>query len=476
MSVQVPVSVPGVQGGTIDLQFATQQNAQLAGQLLDQIYAAARAARLTVQNAPTAPFLVPGELGLFTLGDAGGVMNQGPNAATVPTGYVGIVDAFEHMSATITGAANQFNETVFSGQGGLTFYLNGGSGTVIAGGGNNVIAPGAGAPVTGGSWSILLDGGNNTVVGTAGNFFIDDGSGGAAGSNLIFLGSGNETVQSWGSDIIVAAPGGNAVVATFGRGTVFYGSNGASEIFNQGADDIFVQGGGQETVFAQATGGLYFGNAGALTFLSAPGTDSTVVAGQGAAALYGAPNTHGVFFVGPGQFMLDGGSGNQTVVGTAGFSASAVMFSENGGSLTLFGNTDNNLLVAGAGNATLNAGGTSGNDAFFAGTGNDSIVASSGTNFIAGGPGSDTLIGGSGANLFDVNHAFAAGGNELIANWNTTDQLYLFGYGAATGNGGLPSGTTVAVVNGSEVMTLSDGTRITFLGVSSASTAQIQTG
>lgn len=393
----------------------------------------------------------------------------------MPAGYLGIVDAFANAPATITGAAFQFNESVFSGQGGLTFYMNGGSGTVIAGGGNNVIAPGPGAPVTGGSWNILLDGGNNTVVGSDGNFFIDDGSSGAAGSNLIFLGSGHETVQSWGNDIVVAAPGGDAVIATFGRGAVIYGNNGPSEIFNQGPDDVIVQSGGPETVFAQATGGLYFGNSGTLAFLSAPGIDSTVVAGVGSAVLYGAPNTYSVCFVGPGAFMLDDGGGNATVVGSGGYSHSAVLFSENGGALTLFGNTDNNLLIAGTGNTTLNAGGSSGNDAFFAGTGNDSIVAGSGTNFIGAGPGSDTLVGGSGGNLFDVNRAFAAGGNEFVGSWTAKDQLYLFGYGAPTGRGGLPAGTSVAVVNGSEVMTLSDGTRITFLGVSSAGSAQIHT-
>ena len=57
----------------------------------------------------------------------------------------------------------------------------------------------------------------------------------------------------------------------------------------------------------------------------------------------------------------------------------------------------------------------------------------------------------------------------------SNSRLAAFRKPAATGTGGLPQGTTVAVVNGSEVLTLSDGTRITFLGVSSANTAQIHT-
>ena len=469
------MTVPGALGGTIDLQFATQQNAQLAGQLLDQIYAAASTRQINIQNAPTAPFQVPGMLGEFTLGDAGGAPNSGPNSATVPLGYLAIIDAFTNAPATITGANSQFNESVFSGQGGLTFFLNGGSGSVIAGGGNNMIAPGPGAPATGGNWSIWLDGGSNTVDATTGAFFIDDGSSGAAGNNMIFLGSGDDTVQSWGIDEIVAAPGGSAVIAVFHAGTAVYGNSGPSEIYNLGGNDTIVQDGGPETVYAQATGGLYYGGAGALTFVSGPNVDSTVVAGVGSAVLYGAPNANSLFFVGPGQFMLDGGSGNQTVVGAAGVSGGALMFSENGGSLTLFGNTDNNFLVAGSGNATLNAGAASGSNVFFAGTGNDAIIAGSGANVIAGGPGSDTLVGGAGTNLFEVTRAFAAGGSELIGNWSASDQLYLFGYGAATGHRGLPAGASVAVVNGSEVLTLSDGTRITFLGVSGVRPAQFHT-
>jgi Ca2+-binding RTX toxin-like protein len=465
----VPVpTVPGMQGGTIGLQFATQQNAQLAAQLLDQIYAAASQGRLNIQDDPTAPPQNADDLSVFVLGG----VNSDSDTATVPFGYFGIIDAFTNEPATITGAPGQLNESVLSGQGGLTFYLNGGSGTLIAGGGNNVVALGPNAPqTTGYNWTLLFDGGDNTVYATAGHFFIDDGSSGAAGRNLLFLGSGDDTVQSWGEDVIVAAPGGEATITTFAPGTVVYGNTGPSEVCNQGGNDTIVQGGGEETVFAQATGGVYFGNTGPLTFVSSPYINSTVIAGQGSAVLYGAPG-NSVFFVGSGQFLLDGSSGNQTVVG-AGVSGSAVLFSENGGSLTLFGNTDGNLLVAGGGNVTLNAGGASGNDVFFAGTGSDSIVAGTGNNFIVGGPGSDTLIGGSGTNLFQLVQGFDGGGNELIGNWNEADQLDLFGYGAA-GPNGLPAGAAVTVVNGSEVLALPDGTRITFWGVSSVNPAQFR--
>jgi Ca2+-binding RTX toxin-like protein len=468
----VPVTtVPGVLGGTIDLQFSTQQNAQLAAQLLHEVYAAAAAGILDVRNTPTNPPAGSGDIDEFTIGDQGGVPNTGQNAATVPSGYTFIVDAFTAAPATVTGAPGQLNEAVLSGQGGLTFFTNGGSGTVLAGGGNNLVAPGPGAPDAASSWTLLFDGGSNTVSGPVGNLFIDDGSSTTAGSNRIFLGSGADTVLSWGIDLIVAAPGGNAVIDVYHAGSSVYGNSGNTEVLNLGGEDTVVQGSGQATLFAGATGGLYFGGGGALTFLAAPNTDSTVVAGVGNATLY-ANASNDLFFVGGGPFMLAGGSGSQTVVGTSGFSGSAVIFSEGGGSAVLFGNTDGNQLIAGAGNVTLNAGGASGNEVFFAGTGNDLIVGSSGSNFIMAGPGDDTMVGGAGVNLFQVARGVATGGSELIANWTAADQLYLPGYGAA-GPHRLPAGAAITVVKGSAVLSLDDGTRITFLGVSNVSTHQI---
>ena len=468
----VPVTtVPGVLGGTIDLQFTTQQNAQLAAQLLSEVYAAAGSGTLDVENTPTGPPSGTGDTEEFTIGDQGGIVNSGPNAATVPSGYAFIIDAFTDAPATVTGARGQLNEAVLSGQGGLTFFTNGGSGTVLAGGGNNLVAPGPGVPDAASSWTLLFDGGSNTISGPVGNLFIDDGSSSVAGQNQIFLGSGSDTVLSWGIDLIVVAPGGNALIDVYHAGSSVYGNNGNMEVLNLGGEDTVVQGSGPATMFAGATGGLYFGGGGVLTFLAAPGTDSTVVGGDGNATLF-ANASNDLFFVGGGQFILAGGSGNQTVVGTTGFSGNAVIFSEGGGSVVLFGNTDGNELVAGAGNVTLNAGGASGGEVFFAGTGDDLIVGSSGTNFIQAGPGNDTLVGGTGVNVFQVGHGVATGGSELIANWNAADHLYLPGYGAAGANG-LPAGAAITVVNGSAVLSLDDGTQITFLGVSRVSTAQL---
>jgi Ca2+-binding RTX toxin-like protein len=461
------VTVPGVRQGvpadyaTITLQYQTQQNANIAIQLLSQIYAAAAGGTLTVKNdAETAtPGPNPTTLSEFTIGDSGGLQNTGPTEGTVPTGYLGIADGYTNQAATITGAPGQVNETVVAG-GGLTFLTNGGSGTVISGQGNNLVAGS-------GDWTVRFDGGNNTVFAGSGNFFIDDGSASTTGANLIFLGSGNDVVQSWGNDVIVAAPGGTALVATFTTGSVFFGNTGPSTYENLGGNDTFVAGGGNDTVFAEASGGTYFGNSGPLLFLSGLSTSNTVVTGSGNATLFGAPGSNGLYFLGSGTDVIVGAAESQSVIGGVG-SGAAQIFGINGDNVTFFSPVSGNVLVAGPGNVTLNGGGATGNNAYFAGPsagGADSIVAGSGNNTLVAGPGSNTLVGGAGADVFAVNKVFGGGGADSIVGWNSSDLVALSGYGAPTAPGGLPADATKAIVGGSQVLTLADGTKITFVGV-----------
>ena len=463
------VTVPGVNSITIDLQFQTAENTFRTLGLLGQIYTAEALGVLNVENAPTSPPSGPKPINEYTLGDSNGQRGTGPMQGTVPAGYLGIVDAnLSSVPSDIVGAT-QVNETVVAA-GSLHFSTEGGSGTLISAQGNNIItAPDFG----GGNWSVFFDSGDNTVYATSGNFLIDDGTNVTFGHNLILLGSGSDTVESWGEDTVIAAPTGSNLIALFHSGSVAYGSTGPDTVINQGSGgDTVVQGTGPETVFADASNSLYYGNLGELTFVSGILTSNTVVAGAGNATLYGALNSKSLFFVGGGRFMLDGGSGDETVVGATGTSNSAVLFAENGGIMNLVGNTDN-VLVAGAGSATLNGIGALGNNIFFAGLGSDSIVAGAGSNTLVGGPSSDTLIGGRNVNAFEFNGAFASLGNELIGNWNSRDRLILSGYGAPTAPGGLPAHATKAVLNGSEVLTLSDGTRITFMGIAHVNPWQI---
>ncbi len=461
----ITVTVPGVQKNagvysTINLQYQTQQNANIAIQLLSQIYAAAAGQTLQVQNdgeTPT-PGTNPTTLNEFTIGDSGGIQNSGTTEGTVPAGVRAIIDAYTNQVSEIVNAPNQGNDTVIAG-GDMHFFTNGGSGTVISGQGGNLVAAN---PTGEGDWTVLFDGGDNTVYATSGNFFIDDGNAGTTGANLLFLGSGNDVVQSWGQDTIVGGPGGNNLVATFTAGSIFYGNTGTSTYINMGGNDTFVAGGGNDTVFAAASGGLYFGNSGPLMFVSGPNTADTVMAGSGDSTIWGAPGSDGLYFVGPGNFLMIGAAESQTVVAGPG-SHAAVMFGMDGDNITLFSPGDGNVMVAGPGSVTLNGAGATGNNIYFAGPdagSADSIVAGSGNNTLIAGPGANTLVGGTGANVFEVDKTFAGGGSETISGWNGSDSLHLNGYGAATIAGGLPAGASAS----GNVLTLADGTKITFDG------------
>jgi hypothetical protein len=415
-SMAFPVSVPGASTSTIILQFQSATNANLAQTLANNFWAALAGGSLNVKNLPTTPAIAT-KLNEFTIGDEGGVQNAGANNGTVPAGYLGIIDAFDAAHpATVTGA-NQTGETVL-GQGGLTFNTNGGSGFYLTSGGGNVFA-GTG---TGGDWTVLFDGGNNTVFGNSANLNIADNgalpSTVGAGNNQIWLGSGADTVTSFGSD------------------TVFGGS-------------------GNATIFAASAGGtpdVVFGGSGHLLFVASTG-NNTVVAG-GAATVFGGSGS-GLYVEGSGSFLLDAQNGADTVFGATalGTTGTSDLFAQNGGSITFFGDT-RNLLIAGPGNVTLNAGGSTGDNAFFGNSGADSLVGGAGTNFfVAGFNGGSTMSGGANVNTFAFVNG-AAGGNDLIQNWNANDQLLLAGYAP----GGI---TKQKVTGGSNHITLSDGTQIT---------------
>ena len=466
------VTVPGVARGdftysTINLQYNTQQTANFAVALLAQIYAAAGDKKLEVKNdgeKATGDTKNP-TVKEWTIGDSGGIQNTGTTEGTVPAGYLGIIDAYTNQVSEIVGAAGQKNESVIAG-GNMHFFTNGGSGTVISGQGNNLVS----ANATGdGNWTVIFDGGNNTVYANSGNFFIDDGNASTTGANSIFLGSGSDTVLSWGKDTIIGAPGGAALVATFVPGALFFGNSGPSTYINFGGNDTFAGGiGGSDTVFAVNSGGLYFGGASFLEFISGANTANTVVGGSASTVIFGNTGSSGLYFVGTGSFVAVGENESQTVVGGS-LSHAADIFASGGTNVTLLSPVNNNVLVAGTGNVTLDGAGASGNDVYFAGPGAgsaDSIVAGSGNNTLVAGPGSNTLVGGSGKDVFEVNKSFSGGGSDFLVNWTSNDLLLLSGYGAATSKGGLPAGTTVSHVGGSEVLTLADGTKITFVGVS----------
>ena len=166
-------------------------------------------------------------------------------------------------------------------------------------------------------------------------------------------------------------------------------------------------------------------------------------------------------------------------------------------------NAAQDALVAGAGSETVQTSGSTGNNTYFAGSGNDTMVLGRGNETVVGGSGNATVFGGTGTmtlfagtgstlvngsasggdtfiassgnttiwgglgaqNTYDV-IAGHAGGNLTIDDFRLgTDTLSITGYSATD----LASALSGAVTTASGTMlTLSDGTSVTLLGLSHA--------
>ncbi len=108
---------------------------------------------------------------------------------------------------------------------------------------------------------------------------------------------------------------------------------------------------------------------------------------------------------------------------------------------------------------TIGGTGTSVETGTSANTGYTGFVAGEGNSTLVGGSGAATVTGGSGHDVFGFVEGHA-GGTITIDNFNSTDNLPFGGYGYTLANA-----PTETVINGNDVLALSDGTQITFTGI-----------
>jgi len=121
------------------------------------------------------------------------------------------------------------------------------------------------------------------------------------------------------------------------------------------------------------------------------------------------------------------------------------------------------ILVAGAGNETLSAFGSSGQHTLFGGSGRDLMIGGSGRDTLVAGGGNETMTGGKGADTFTFVQGHADG-TVLISDFGAMDQIDLLNYGRNEIANALK---TQHATNGAATLTLSDNTTLTFTGVSS---------
>jgi len=274
-----------------------------------------------------------------------------------------------------------------------------------------------------------------------------------AATTLTFLGSaGASTVfGGGGGGLIEGGSGGRNVLVATGGATTVLGSAG-------GADTLVAGGAAQSTMLAATPDDLVFAAAGNCTvFGAASGTDTLVGGNSGAATLVGSTGDDAMWG-GLGQDILFGGSGRETLGGGAGNTTVVA----GGGSSTLVGGSGDQVFVgAASGQATAFSG--TGNSTLF--TGGEAMLAILqnpllATDTVVLQSGAATIWGGTGADVYAVING-AAGGKDLIAGFKPgVDSLNLFGYA--------PNSAVVTGSAGATSLKLSDGTTITFAGLSPA--------
>jgi hypothetical protein len=218
-----------------------------------------------------------------------------------------------------------------------------------------------------------------------------------------------------------------------------------SAVSDGSGDLVLTVGPLQGTVFGGTGGSTIQGGAGALFFGGDAGAVS-VTGGSGNTTLFGATSDV--------DSILNGGSGSNILV--AGYGASTLIGGA-GGATEFARGSGPALMIGAAGNTVIN--GTTG-------TGVETIVTGQSTAFIAlndaadtvlGGSGAATLLGGSGNDVYGFIKGHA-GGAETIEGFKPSDTIVFGGYGTA------PIASE-AIVHGSDVMTLSDGTVITLQAI-----------
>lgn len=350
--------------------------------------------------------------------------------------YPYVVTADNPAPMTLSGGGASGQEIIL-GQGTVQLSTGGGSGTVVGGDGDKLINLGAtfGFAVYTGAGHDTIDlrqsqaGGRSTVeAGTGLNVFSTAGAIIQPG-NTILLGAGAAQVRSTGSDSI-AAGAGSATIQVVGN-----------------VQDTVAGGSGSLTLI----NGAVASSVNFSTATNAPLSSGSITAVGGAG----------------GGYYRGGSNGSNLLVGSLG--AVTLQGAGNGDVLIAMGTSGMQVLYAGSGNETLLGSLSTTSNLFVAGSGNDVILGGSGADTFIAGTGAATITAGAGPDLFMFNANTTAGAHITITDFTPgLDFVRLLNYSGANSPAPLTAASTQLGTAGSRI-TLSDGTTITFQGVSSVS-------
>lgn len=359
-----------------------------------------------------------------------------------------------HVTIDATKVTSQYLNFIGGTNAGIHFLSDNQDGTFLSGAGNNLFDGGNG------NWKISTGDGNDTINSGNGNNTIAAG----AGNNVINLGSGWNYVHSDGQDTITASGGSQNVTL-----------NGASSTVNLGDHSLVVDNSTNQNITVGSNSTVIGGSQDYITLNGSSGTvsggeNSTISAGQGNFVV--AQTKDATINIG-GNLSFLNGTGNSTI--TAG---QTTIYGSSGLDLHLNSTSGESLFVATVGNQTLDgASSIFGLHAFGAndGTTTQTFIGGSASDTLVAGTGNATLTGGSGAaNVFGFRNGVAgsdytitdfgsaAGNSVLLVHY---DEGYLKNGQGYTKENFQKVLDAAEHNNGNTTITLSDNSRITFVGV-----------
>ena len=129
-------------------------------------------------------------------------------------------------------------------------------------------------------------------------------------------------------------------------------------------------------------------------------------------------------------------------------------------------------LHAGAGNETLSGAFGSGADSYFGSAGSTQMIGGIGSSTFVAVTGAATVTAGFGGNLFTFINSQAGGTERILDFTSGPDQVDLQGYGKDEVANALKS---QHVVSGADIVTLSDNTTISFVGIANVTASDFVT-
>jgi len=299
------------------------------------------------------------------------------------------------------------------------------------------------------------------VIDLAASATVPASTGSAAGAPVTAMpaGAGQATAVT-----TVAGAGGSVFLTpTAGQSTVTATATGNDVVNSRGTDTINA-GGGIDIVYASGASATVNGGAGPLVFVAGSGRYiagggagvDTLYGGSGDDVLTGGAGTNNILVAGLSNISLLGGSGTAALmyggVGSSSFTGST------GGGDTMVGGGGGNVFHMTNGDIAF--GGPTGPDTFDAGTGSALIVEGPGTTQVALEGGIATAFAGTGEDTYTI--ARGVGGGASIIGFKAGDHITLTGFTAAEAADALSQATTGLF--GTQLH-LADGTQVILFGV-----------